>query len=150
MACCETCGRTERLVWANIEGSDLNVCSLCARYGIIKQQPLIRRRRHFPVVSPEEEFKVVANFAKLISKARQEKNMSQEDFAKFLNEKESIIAKWEQGNLKPPVSLARKIGSKLGLFLIRRESLAAENALLSSKKSDILTLGDFIKVRTRK
>ena len=75
--------------------------------------------------------------------------MSQQDFATYLNERESVVSKWEQGQMQPSIETARKLERMLGLRLVEEET---ETSLSepTAKKSDEPTLGDFIKVRKRK
>lgn len=148
------CGRTADLLTADIEGVELKVCQNCAKYGKVKAGP-----RHYfkpagrsfnkPLVLPKEtaEFKVVDNFNTILRSAREKSNLNQEDFAKFLNEREHLIAKWEQGSLKPSLEEAKKIGRILGLSLIVKDD--AEAVPLPKSKPDEFTLGDFVKVRKR-
>lgn len=145
------CGKEGRIVVAEIEGGELNVCSNCAKYGTIKKKEFVKRP-HFQQKTaqrPADDFKIVDDFALLLKKARSEKEMTQEEFSKFLNEKESIVAKWESGIMKPRINVARRIGRVLKMnFVIREQS---EAKVVSQKKvSDEFTLGDFIKVRKRK
>ena len=53
-----------------------------------------------------------------IRNKRDELGLKQEDFAKMLNEKESIIHKLETGEFKPSLKLAKKLEKKFGLKLI--------------------------------
>jgi len=39
MAVCEMCGKEDRLVTAEVEGGELQVCSVCSKYGKIKKKP---------------------------------------------------------------------------------------------------------------
>ena len=97
----------------------------------------------------EPEFRTVSNYSQLIKSARERKGLKQEDFAKFLNEKESVVAKWESGTMKPSIVIARKLENTLGIKLVEEEINDSYEKKVS-KESDVLTLGDFIKVRKRK
>lgn len=94
------------------------------------------------------EFKVVDDYPSLIRSARERKGMKQEDFAKLLNERESLVAKWEGGSLKPRLDVAKKVGRVLGISLIE-EDLEVAAKVESQGKAEIPTLGDFVKVRKR-
>jgi ribosome-binding protein aMBF1 (putative translation factor) len=77
--------------------------------------------------------------------------MTQEEFANSLNEKESILAKWESGTLRPRLNIARQLERLLNLVLVEKDVVGSVE--IDKKKkgpSDELTLGDFIKVRKRK
>ena len=150
MSLCEMCGKEGKIVQADIEGVDMGVCPGCSKYGQVKKTPVNRFRQ-----SPkrfrrnEPNFVIVENFASLIKSARDSRSMTQEEFAKFLNEKESLLAKWEQGTLKPGLDTARRLEKNLGIKLVKREEEKKANVLVK-KKSDEFTLGDFIKIRKRK
>lgn len=152
MSLCEMCGKEAPLVLAGIENVELNVCSSCARYGTVKKRAEpegLRRgfgRKIIEINQPQ--YKVVNDYSDLVRKAREKMALTQEDFAKFLNERESIVAKWEQGHLKPGIDVARKIGRRLGINLVELEK--AEKVEIKKIKSDEFTLGDFVKVRKRK
>lgn len=147
MTQCEMCGKIGQLVLADIEGVELSVCMVCAKHGSI-------RRPHAPAIRPAPkkegpELMVVPEFASLLRHARENKNMSQEEFSKFLNERESILPKWEAGILVPSIETAQKLERKLQLKLVKMEETGTAK-LEQSRKGDELTLGDFIKVRKRK
>ncbi len=155
MALCEMCGKESRLILAEIEGGELRVCPGCAKYGTIKKKTEVKEFVHKKQQFAKKdlpELKVVSNYSSLIRSARESKGMKQEDFAKFLNEKESILTKWESGSLKPRLDVARRLEKILGIRLVERDVL--DKAELEKKKkgsgSNEFTLGDFIKVRKRK
>jgi uncharacterized protein (TIGR00270 family) len=150
------CGKETYLVQADVEGVELQVCKGCAKYGKVKKRsfdkksPFIKRRFE---ARGRVEFKVVSNYASLIRSARENKGMKQEDFSKMLNERESLISKWENSSLKPSIDTARKIGKILGVYLLEREGTAEkkeDDGGVLRTHSNELTLGDFIKVRKRK
>jgi len=156
MAICEMCGKDAPLIKADVEGTELDVCGNCARYGTVKKDYSGNNygpgRKGF-LEKEKLESKVVDNFANLIRTAREKKNMKQEDFSKMLNERESLVAKWEHGSLKPRIDTVRKIGKILGINLLEKigESKTEETAEAKAKADkDEFTLGDFIKVRKRK
>ena len=152
MSLCEMCGKESRLVLADIEGGELKVCSGCAKYGVIKKSSNANIKYSFKSKSVKNEgpqFKVVGNFSVLIRSAREKREMKQEEFAKFLNEKESIVAKWEQGSLKPRINVARRVGKVLGINLVVKDEIG-DKVEIKKIKSDEFTLADFVKVRKRK
>ncbi len=148
MAQCEMCGKSTELVLADIEGVELKVCDACARFGTI------RKKINAPIIispsKPEEPaFTIVHNYASLLRMAREKRGFTQEDFAKFLKEKESVVAHWEAGTLKPGIEAAQRLGKLLGINFIEREEIFSAKAE-AHQKADELTLGDFVKVRKRK
>ena len=151
MVICEMCGKAAELIKAEIEGVDLNVCNKCSKFGKAKQ-PLRSFHSYHPRQAQKQEspsYKIVDNFAQQIRAAREKNNLNHQDFARLLNERESIVAKWEHGDLKPPVNLAEKLGKKLGLKLIEKDEEKAVELEKQKKNQEEFTLGDFIKVRKR-
>ncbi len=155
MSVCEMCGREASLVSADVEGVELKVCPVCTRYGTTnKNQGGSSGRSHSSghkqQNKEEVEWKIVDNFSALIKSAREEKDMTQEDFAKFINERESILSKWEQGTLKPRIFVARRLGQTLGMNLVTKDT--SEKVELTKEKSSAneFTLGDFIKKHKNK
>ena len=150
MTNCETCGRDLPLVRAEIEGVDLNVCAPCARFGKIKSSAQQRARLlHASIQQEAPAFRVVANITALLHQARQTKQMTQEDFAKLLRERESSVIKWENGSIQPDVETAQRVGRILGLSLVEKDE-AGSDVMEKSRKQDEPTIGDMVKVRKRK
>lgn len=123
------------------------VCQNCARFGTIKKKadviPVTQKKMH-----QEQPFRVTANYASLLRQIREKQGLSQEDFARSLQEKESIVAKWEQGRIRPSVEVARRLEKILGVSLVVEE---VEQPFEKDKsaRGDSLTLGDFMKVRKK-
>ena len=100
----------------------------------------------------------MADYSKKLQQARNQRNMTQEEFAKILNEKMSVVQKWESGNLKPRIDVAKSLERQLNLKLLKEivtdDELSEDNdgtSIISKKKSSgEPTLGDFIKVRKRR
>ena len=148
MASCEMCGKVDELVTADVEGVEMNVCASCSSYGSVKKTASIRVKPQRRIKETEPQIKIASNYASLLRSSRQKKGMSQEEFALFLQERVSIVAKWEQGKMQPSVETARKIGRRLDLSLVESETAETfENT--KNKRSDVLTLGDFVKVRKK-
>ena len=104
MVGCEICGKNlENLEKAIVEGVMMNVCSGCAKFGkvIPVRKPLIEPRRVIPVQTKEVMEEIVTDYAELIKKGRERKGLKQEELAKDIAEKESVISKVESGSLKP-------------------------------------------------
>ena len=146
MVVCELCGRAEELVLAEIEGVELSVCSNCATYGTIKRQRPTIGRSFLSSRVEDQEFRIVADVAAKLRSIRLAKSLTQLEFAALLNQRESIVAKWEQGSVKPSLDEAREIGKKLGIHLLEKEEHLASD-LKQKKTDDALTIGDFIKIK---
>jgi putative transcription factor len=160
MAVCEMCGRNENLVAADVEGAELKVCSKCAKFGKVKKNNFnssnsnynrnnFRAKPSYKKETVEES--VVGNFAEILRRERERRGLSQEDFAKLINERESQLSKWESDNLTPDIDTAKKLQRILAISLVKVEQLEEEKQKEENHKprGDVLTLGDFIKVKKR-
>ena len=149
MAQCEMCGKESSLRVAEIDGAELNVCNSCVSYGSVKKKAYAPNPKKQWDKPNRPDFRIVGNFSSLLRESRERKGMSQEDFAKFLEEKQSIVAKWESGALRPRIGIAKVLQRKLGITLLKRDE-GKKSVSVGKKVSDEFTLGDFIKVRKRK
>jgi putative transcription factor len=141
------CGKDTKLCSTKIEGTILNVCDSCAKYGEKVRAPVhktkyVKQKRYFPEEGNKE--RIVKNYASLIRTKREQMNLKQEEFAKMLTEKESIIHKIESGTYKPSISMAKKIERQLGLKL--REEIEIEEIEIKKTKGS-LTIGDMLKLK---
>jgi putative transcription factor len=154
MAACDMCGKEDLLFITEIEGTRLTVCKNCSSYGkILKKHdikaPLPQSKGSKRSVPASEEKPEVIQTIKsdaylLIKKKRESMGPKQEDLARKLAEKESIIHKIESGSYSPSIDLARKLERYLGLSLIEE----VEITKMEMKSSDdALTIGDMIKIK---
>jgi len=67
---------------------------------------------------PGEELELIEDFGERVKRARLRLGLTQEDLAKQLNEKLTIIKKIETGEYKPPIELARKLERFLKIRLL--------------------------------
>lgn len=145
MTSCEMCGRQGEIVIAAVEGVEMKVCQNCARFGTIRKKA---DAVHIPQKKLHQEpaFRVTGNYASVLRQVREKQKLSQEDFARFLQEKESIVAKWEQGKMQPSVEAAKRLEKILGILLVVED---VEQSFEPGKmgKADGFTLADFIKKR---
>ena len=107
---CDLCGKEGSTVQASIEGVNMTVCRDCGKFGKIidapkRTQPKFKRE----IRELETSNVVVLDIAQKIRSAREQKGLNQEDFAKLVNEKASIIHKIESGSFKPSIPLAKKL-----------------------------------------
>jgi putative transcription factor len=151
---CDLCGKdTPILLLTNIEGSQLSLCKGCAQHGkvvrvIHKEVPVDRERHSSPVQRAEDGPKaevIVEEFSVLIKAAREKLNLKQEEVAKKLNEKESLIQALESGHHHPNLELAKKFEHFYHITLT--EVVKEEQIVPRSGSSSAFTLGDFIKVK---
>ena len=145
MVNCELCGNSGNLVKAIIEGSLLNVCENCAKFGkaiVIKQISLPTK----PIKQKTTEIINIINpdYPKLIKESREKLSLKQEDLAKKIDEKLSVIHKLETGQLQPTMLLAKKLEKTLNINLIEVYQETHEELNLKDKG---LTIGDLIKLK---
>lgn len=157
MSNCDICGKDAELYNALIEGTEMNVCMECGKFGkIIKK---IREPREEPKKIKKElpELKemsdkeivqvIVSDYAQRIKNKREELGLKQEDFAKKISEKESVIHHIESGKFEPNINLARKIEKFLKIKLVQEEEVAKDMHFKASP--DQFTVGDFIKIKKK-
>jgi putative transcription factor len=151
---CEMCSKGTATVKADVEGAKLNVCDACSRYGKVigrVQAPVKQSSKSSaaPVQKKSEKIQVIkTDYYISIRKAREKLGINQEEFAKRLMEKESMLHKIESGHMKPDLELARKLEKALKIELV--EEVEIEPSTHHSdkdKKSEGLTLGDLIKFK---
>ncbi|GEM_PF-118247 len=163
---CDLCGKMVSLVQAIIEGTELSVCEACSKHGkIIRKQMYAQNVSHqkttqqksmqghtaTPVKTPVQEtiLDIVKEYGHIIKESREKRQLTQDDFARLLNEKVTLLQKIEAGLAKPTIALAKKLEHALAIKLI--EEVKDETQYESSKgKKEAFTLGDFIKIKKRK
>jgi len=152
---CDMCGSSEQLFKTEVEGSILNVCSQCAKYGTVisrvKSEEELReeekRMQHRVMVKEEEPVEtIVVGYASQIKKARERKGLKQEEVAKKINEKESVLHHVESGKGSLSIALARKLERFFGITLVELEKYDYKPEK-HSDNSGAMTIGDMIKIK---
>lgn len=149
---CEICGRGDAVYKSIVEGSELFVCEPCGKFGKrianVEQQEKITK-----VISQEKKHEdrfneiIIDKYGEIIKNAREKNNISQEEFAKKINEKVSIIHKIETNSFEPSIELAKKIERFLKIHLIVNYEVTAEKP--TEKNHSKLTLGDVVKIKKK-
>ena len=148
---CELCGQEKELVQAEIEGIGMFVCRNCARFGQVKESPEVQVKAVKKIIKKstysephlEVTETIAPDYAQKIRKAREKIGLTQEEFAKKINEKESLLHKMETNSFEPSLPLARKLEKLLGIKLI--EKIEEKKLILPKGSSEGLTIGDLIK-----
>jgi len=151
MNACEICGkRSENIGQAIVEGVLVDVCSSCSKFGkaISVKKQYAEQERKFTAKPRLPEESIVSNYGGIIKKAREEKGLKQDELAKNINERESLIRKIETESLRPSILLAKKLGNFLNVKLVEVEE-DEKNASLNPKEGT-LTIGDLLKIKDRK
>lgn len=158
---CEMCGSdVPHTKFVKVEGAALHVCPRCERYATSEAaktekgtliMPSVakrlvtrqKRQREKDVFSSGGEKELALDFPEKIKDGRRRKGLSQDELARQINEKKSMVVKLETGDIRPSDKLVRKLERALGLSL--RESVEQGEAGQRSAYSQGMTLGDFIK-----
>ena len=91
---------------------------------------------------------ITPDYSELIKKKREKLGLKQEELAKKIAEKESIIHKIESGQFEPSVELARKLEKFLNIKLIEQHEEVKVS--LGKKGEGAATLGDVVVIRKKK
>jgi putative transcription factor len=146
---CEICGRPikGKAKEVLVENAKLIVCKNCARYGTaVRDRP--RKSTRKPISNPaREEFEIKEEYASIIRKARERKELTQKDLARKINEKESVVHRVETGHMRPSRKLARKLESALDIELM--EKVKEPEVVHRRSHFDELTIGDIIRIKKR-
>lgn len=155
---CDICGVKGELFNIEMDGARFIACNNCSVYGkkiskvkIFDEKAKVKKQK-VPIKKEEAEEPitiVVENYNSLIKNKREKLNMKQEELAKSINEKESLIQQIESKKIEPTAKLAEKLEKKLGITLLEnyKPPIISEK---SSKESGPVTLGDMIQIKTRK
>ena len=137
---CEICGsnirgKAHRVI---LEGTELNVCDACAKYGHeVKQVPKATaagtgrvpagkvpagitfrtRSRRRPDMFDQMTDELLSDYGFAIRRAREARGMSQEELALAIKEKASLLKKMEREDLRPTDSVRKKLERVLGISL---------------------------------
>ena len=155
---CELCGRdVPRLRKVVIEGVILNVCDECAKFGkeirgneipkevkyippeVIRERIERKKRRRYRDLDEEEV--LVEDYAERIRHARERLGMTQDELAKKILEKRTVISKIERGEMRPDDELIKKLEKALGIKLKEKVTVTYRK---EEKKTRGLTLGDLL------
>jgi putative transcription factor len=153
-----------RLNKITIEGSNLSVCPNCAKFGkgqttagqgkessytptIAERLEQREKRLRTKDVFESGQEELALDYASRIHTARSSNGLSQEELGKKINEKKSVVAKLENGDMVPDEKLVRKLEKALDISLKEKVSTVAPTKPSEAAKG--LTLGDFIKVEKK-
>jgi len=153
---CEMCGKkVSNLKTVLIEGSMLNVCPNCARFGkpvkpeiaatpveIAQRLELREKRLRTKNVFENIENELVDDYAKKIRDARTKMNLTPEELGKRINEKKTVITKIESKSMRPDENLIKKMETTLNIKLTEKTKT---EKVETKRTGGELTIGDLIK-----
>jgi putative transcription factor len=156
------CSSPDKTYKIEVEGSILNVCEKCASFGKVvgkvKQEMPEKKKKKLEKAAEkaaEEKAKketetmqiITPNYSSIIRKAREKQGLKQEELAKKIAEKESVIHKLESGIITPAIPLARKLEKFLRIKLVETVEMGSSDSGEKKSGFDSLTLGDLIRIK---
>jgi len=151
---CEMCGKVCDLFHkTNVEGSILNLCENCSSYGTILE--IVKDEIPEEIIPEKKKIEdrelIIDGFGALIRERREKRKMTQEEVAKAIAEKESVIRSVESESIPMGFKLAKKFEQFFKIKLIYLESELSKMDNFVQKKVDIhdenVTIGDLIKAK---
>jgi len=163
---CEMCGKevpvTKPML---VEGTKLNLCQNCARFGdeykqanspagspgspvpkTVIDERLQRRERRMQTkdIYSTTTRELIDDYGTMIRNAREAKGLDLEEFAKSIFERKGTIARIETNDLVPDDKLIAKLEKALNIIL--KEDVQSGGAVgKGNQRSDGMTLSNFIK-----
>ena len=158
---CEMCGKdvpqTRTVI---VEGTRLNVCPGCAKFGedyrspsaggapvsqTVIDQRLERRERRMKskdIYAGTASVELIEDYGGAIREAREARGMDLEQFAASIQEKKGLLAKVEANNQIPDDKLIKKIEKALDIKLMET---VQSGTTVGGSRTDKMTLANFIK-----
>ena len=145
-----------------VEGTRLNLCSNCARFGdeykgtssspgspvpkSVIEDRLQRRERRMQTrdIYSATSKELIDNYGAVVRNAREAKGMDLDEFSKSIFERRGIIAKIETNDLVPDDKMIAKLEKALNITL-REEVQSGGQVGEGGKKSESMTLSNFIR-----
>lgn len=166
---CEMCGKeVSSLTTVRIEGAEIDVCNDCSEFGTeVRTQSTASTSTKYSTGGDSggasssassssssgesrrhdmfDEMEAVAqDYDQRIRTAREAAGLTQEELAKQLNEKASLIRKLEHGDVLPSDSIQRKLERKLDISLAESAE-EDETEWEGGSSAGTYTLGDVVK-----
>lgn len=166
MPSCEMCGKElPSLRRALIEGTVMNVCGNCVKFGVEQAgaknevtgrsrttAALDQRARRGTVrdVYAEMQEELVEDYGARVRRAREARGLTLEQLGEKLKERRDTLAKVEAGSYHPEEALIRKLEREFNIKL--KEKVEAPSGLggPAAASGKALTLGDLIKQAEQK
>lgn len=146
-AYCEMCGKqTLKVNKVRIDGSILNVCDGCSKFGTplenikstrnikvpettnvihipVKNRPVPMPKQHIRQRKTEdvEKYQIDPDYAELIRDARTRLAITQDELALKVLERKNVIASVERGVLVPEIRVAKKLERLLGIKILIKD-----------------------------
>lgn len=131
---CELCGKEGPLQERILEGTRMMLCTPCGGFGkqVSRPKPSAPAR---PQPRPQATIPdrgtivqdLVENYGLLVKRKRESMGLKQQELARQLNIKESLLHSIESGRFAPSLPLARKLEKQLRLRLVDQQELPDGN-----------------------
>jgi putative transcription factor len=160
---CDICGReiSGQAFKVRVEGAKMLVCGRCRNLGKpYVDEPAVKRPLARAVGLPRsvtrkaselprgmEELDIAEDCANRVRQQRMKMGLSQEELAKRVKEKLSVIQKIETGKISPDTKLCKELEHELKIKLLvpRKETTELPESIAPSE----ITLGDIIRIKDR-
>jgi len=168
MAQCEMCGaENSSLTTTKVEGAELDLCDDCSDFGTeVKTESTSTTSTKYSTSSSDDSSsssttsggssggggrrrdmfdqmdEIAGDYDQRIRDARESESLSREDLARELNEKASLIAKLERGDILPSDDVKAKLEKRLGVSL--SEGSGDDGSDWETDSSMTQTLGDVV------
>ncbi|MFX0134320.1 MAG: multiprotein bridging factor aMBF1 [Candidatus Hodarchaeota archaeon] len=158
---CDICGRPifGKPVYKYIEGAKLEVCQNCSKFGKSVKAPktprstipryLKRKKAQFKRRDYTGDIFLIENFGRIIKEAREKKNLTQNEFARILQEPLSLLRRIEQNKINPSLKVIKKIENQLNISLTEKH-IEEEIPKPRKKPSSGTTIGDVVQIKKKK
>ncbi|GIU68871.1 MAG: transcriptional regulator [Candidatus Woesearchaeota archaeon] len=154
---CELCGQKPAVYDCEIEGTLMKVCNECSKFGVTKKKEKVKILvKEENIEEKESTYLFVEGYGSIVKKAREKLGLKQEEMAKRLNERVSLLHQIESEHLKPSIDLAKKLEKELKIKIIeevKEDNMSYEIPVkrknVSTSSSSGLTLGDFINYKKK-
>ena len=160
---CDICGReiSGQAFKVKVEGAKLLVCGRCQRLGTpYVEEPAVKRPlakgiatpRVGPRKAPElpkgmQELDIAEDCADRVRRQRMKLGISQDELAKRVKEKLSVIQKIETGKMAPDTKLCRELEHELKIKLLVPRKEISEVPKTTPPAE--VTLGDIMRIKGR-
>ncbi len=134
---CDMCGKEAALKATTVEGTTMQLCADCQKYGLVQQT-----KKTFKKTFTESEERIVSKYAQKIKTAREQKGLKQEQLAQKIGIKLSQLHKFESASHEPDIETAKKLEQALNITLVTKEQI---DAVSNKTTSGPMTIGDLLK-----
>lgn len=111
---CTLCGKNvNALNRVELEGTIVEVCDSCVKFGRAVEtklyKPMAKKLQLTKLAGFDNDMELAADYGTRVKKAREARILTCAEFARAINERESVIKRVEGQSIAPDDTLARKI-----------------------------------------